>query len=248
MSKSGWGLAAGAILLGSVCLAFGDFALQWQPVPAGLPLRTPLAYLAALILLAGGVLVFVPRTARIGAAVLAATWVVWAIGLHLPRVIGAPTNLAIWLGLAEITALAAGALTLLAMFDTDLARGERLRTVARMAFGVCGLVFGASHFVYAAFTAQMVPGWMPAPLFWAYATGVAHGLAGLAIFGGVQTRLAAGLLTAMCGVFIALVHIPRVLATPSSQAEWTALGIASCLCGAAWVIRQSAAPSVAAPA
>lgn len=248
MSKSGWGLAAGAILLGLVCLAFGDFALQWQPVPQGLPMRTPLAYLAALILVAGGVLVFVPRAARLGAAVLAATWAVWAIGLHLPQVIGAPENLGIWLGLAEITALAAGALTLLAMFDADLARGERLRTVARMAFGLCGLVFGASHFVYAEFTAKMVPAWMPSPLLWAYLTGIAHTLAGLAIFGGIQTRLAAGLLTAMCGVFVALVHIPRVLATPSSQAEWTALGIASCLCGAAWVMSRSAAPGASAPA
>ena len=36
--------ACGAILLGAIICWFGDFAMQWQPVPEGIPLRTPLAY------------------------------------------------------------------------------------------------------------------------------------------------------------------------------------------------------------
>ena len=35
--------AAGAVMLGVVGLAFADFALQWQPVPKGVPARTVLA-------------------------------------------------------------------------------------------------------------------------------------------------------------------------------------------------------------
>ncbi|MBC8027083.1 MAG: hypothetical protein H7Y89_13905, partial [Steroidobacteraceae bacterium] len=46
--------AFGAILLGVVGIAFHDFAMQWQPVPAGFPIRTPLAYVSGFILIAGG--------------------------------------------------------------------------------------------------------------------------------------------------------------------------------------------------
>ncbi len=35
--------AAGLIGLGVLALIYGDFALVWQPVPAGLPGRTALA-------------------------------------------------------------------------------------------------------------------------------------------------------------------------------------------------------------
>src|SRR6267154_1591573 len=42
---------AGAVALGVIGLAWGDFALVWQPVPASVPGRTVLAYLTAAALL-----------------------------------------------------------------------------------------------------------------------------------------------------------------------------------------------------
>lgn len=238
--------AAGALLLGAIGLATRDFALQWQPVAAGLPVRPLLALASAAILLAGGALALWPRRTSIGAGVLAACYGLWVLLLHLPRVVVAPGDLAVWLGVSEILALASGGaiLALLARGPTDNAQGMRL---ARLAFGVCPLVFGASHLVYAQFTASMVPAWIPGgQLFWAYATGIAHIAAGLAVLSGVLARLAAVLLAAMCGGFVVLLHAPRVAAAPTSQIEWTMLGIALSLTGAAWIVAQSYGEELAA--
>lgn len=47
--------AIGLIAMGVVGLVYGDFAMQWQPVPAGIPWHTGLAYLCAAIELVLGV-------------------------------------------------------------------------------------------------------------------------------------------------------------------------------------------------
>ncbi|HVS76570.1 MAG TPA: hypothetical protein VHE11_06520, partial [Steroidobacteraceae bacterium] len=53
-------LTGGAVMglaiagLGALGIVSGDFAMVWQPVPAGLPGREVLAYLFAVVALAGG--------------------------------------------------------------------------------------------------------------------------------------------------------------------------------------------------
>jgi uncharacterized membrane protein YphA (DoxX/SURF4 family) len=57
----------GAMAIGGVGLVWGDFALQWQPVAAGFPGRTALAYIFSAALLVAGALVNVrgsPAAAR----------------------------------------------------------------------------------------------------------------------------------------------------------------------------------------
>lgn len=227
----------GAILLGVVGFAFDDFALQWQPVPGGFPAREAAAYLSAALLCLGGAAVIWKQTTAYGAQLLATFYGLWVVALHLPKVIADPAGVATWLGVAEILALASAGVMLCVLVEPPA--DPRVRTAARIAFGLCPLVFGLSHFVYAEFTATMVPGWIPLPLFWAYATGAGHVAAGLAILSGVQARLASGLLAAMFAVFALVLHLPRVIAAPSSQIEWTMLGIATSLTGAALIIWRS---------
>ena len=57
-----------AIFLGLLGLVSGDFATTWQNVGPNIPLRVPLAYLTAIIELAGGIaLSHSPHVARAGA-------------------------------------------------------------------------------------------------------------------------------------------------------------------------------------
>ncbi|HTU13472.1 MAG TPA: DoxX family membrane protein [Allosphingosinicella sp.] len=235
MRSTALAFGLGTAGLGAVCLAFGDFALQWQPVPAGLPARTPLAYANGLVMAAAGLLVLIPSTQLRAARFLAVYFILWTLLLKVPKVIAAPATTLSWLGLAEIASLAAAAVTLALLLDPR-PRPAGLRA-ARIVYGLCPLVFGLSHFVYARFTAEMVPGWLPAPLFWAYATGVGHVAAGLAILSGLLARLAATLLAAMMACFVLLLHLPRVVAAPASQVEWTMLFVATALAGAAWILR-----------
>lgn len=224
--------ALGAIGLGAVTMLVGDFAMQWQPVPRWLPAYEPLAHLSGSLLVAGGVTAAMRRGGD-ERLILPLFYLLWAVALH-PLFIAAAPSIGTLLGLAEILALAAGGSML-----TNASTPQWLRPAARIAFGISALVFGLAHFVYADFTAKMVPGWLPVPHFWTYATGLGHIAAGIAILSGIKARLAATALAAMCGSFVLLLHAPRVAANPGSRLEWTMMFVALSLAGAALLIRRA---------
>jgi len=231
----------GSLIVAAVGLVFGDFALQWQPVPADFPLRPALAYAANALLFILGIATLLPRTARTALVALASFYSVWAVVLHVPRIIGEPANVSIWLGLAEIAALAAAGWMARFTQQSDASHARWLR-LAQIVFSGCLLLFGLSHFVYADFTATMIPAWLPFPLFWAYFTGVGHVAAGLSLLTNIAARLACTLLAAMFASFVLLLHLPRVFASPTVHAEWLMLGVATALTGAAWIVRAVTVP------
>jgi len=124
----------------------------------------------------------------------------------------------------------------------DSASAARLTYTARFVFCLCALVFGTAHFVYMTLTAPIVPKWLPPTQeFWAYATGIGHIAAGVAILTGVRARLAAVLLTFMFVSFTVLVHVPMLLADPSNHWIWNENAVNIALIGAAWVVADSLA-------
>jgi uncharacterized membrane protein YphA (DoxX/SURF4 family) len=91
-------------------------------------------------------------------------------------------------------------------------------------------------------TIPYVPKWLPPTQeFWAYATGLGHIAGGVAILTGVQARLAAILLTLMYACFTPLVHLPMLLADPSSHFNWSENALNLALVGVAWVVADSLA-------
>jgi len=226
LAGSVFGLAA----LGILSLKYGDLLLQWQPAPKHAAWRTPGAYLSGLILLASGVGLALSGTRR-AAAIVASVWIgLWVALLHAPAVLAAKGNIGVLLGLAECSAMALGLASLVSGKSGGMSR------VLTLAFGACLIVFGISHFVYADFTAQMVPAWMPAKLAVAYLTGVIHTLTGLCLVVGYSTRLAATIEALMMTSFVVLLHIPRVAATPHNRLELTMLAVAVLLTSATWLI------------
>jgi uncharacterized membrane protein YphA (DoxX/SURF4 family) len=235
----GWGVMA----LGMLGLAWGNFVLG-QPVPRDFPYRIALAYAAAAFMLVAGAAVEWRRTAAWGAAALTAYYALIVIVVMNGRVVLAHyAEFGTYSGVAEQFAIAAGGLIVYAAsarIDADLA--ARLTRLGQLVFGVCALLFGAAHFVYMDLTAPMVPKWLPPTQeFWAYATGIGHIAAGVAILTGVRARLAAILLTAMYASFTPLVHVPMLLADPASHMNWTENAINLVLTGVAWVVADSLA-------
>ena len=229
--------ALGAILLGAVAIWFHDFALQWQPVPAGFPLRVPLAYVSGALLILGGIAVLGRRFARAGALLLGCAYGLWLLILHGPILVSKPDDLGTWNGVAEVAFMIAGAVTLYAAATGALS--AKFQHGACLAAGFSALVFGATHFKYAEFTAGMVPAWLPpSQIFWAFVTGAGHVAAGLSLVSGIKASLGATLLAIMMALFVLLVHIPRVAAAPGDHGEWIMLGVALSLCGSAWAIRM----------
>ena len=239
MNVNAFTYAVGAILLGAVGIVFHDFAMQWQPVPAGIGMRTQLAYLAGAVLAAGGAMLLAPRLERAGALLLAGFIGLWMLVLNLPAAIASASHIGAWNSPAEIAFMSSGALALYAHGITSNS-GPVLRMIARMLAGVSAIVFGFAHFNYIDFTAGMVPAWIPFKTFWAWATGAGHLATGLALVSGFKARLAAGFEAAMMGSFVVLLHLPRVIAAPDQHVEWIMLGVSTLLTGSALLVRKYA--------
>lgn len=227
MLKIGWiSLALSLLGLGMLGFVTGDFALNWQPVPSWVPARTVLAYLTAALLGVLGAGLLFDRYRYAFALATAGVFLVWAVLLHGPGVVADPLNVLPWLGFTERLQVAAGALML----------AQRNMLAARVAFGLCLPIFGLSHWAYPQFTADMIPGFIPAHLFFAYFTGGCHIAAGVAIVTNVLARVAAVLFAVMVSGFVLLLHLPRVIADPGSRTEWTMIVIAMTMAGAAWCL------------
>jgi uncharacterized membrane protein YphA (DoxX/SURF4 family) len=240
----GWRIyALGVMALAMVCLVWGGFD-PGQPMPKNFPARTALAYAAATFMLVAGASVAWDRSAAWGAAALTAYYALVVVVLMNGRLLLAHYDeFGSYSGAAEQLAIAAAGLIVYAGFaKIDGALAARLVRLGQGVFGVCALLFGGAHFFYMNLTAPLVPGWLPPTQeFWAYATGVAHIAAGVAILTGVQARLAAILLTAMYACFSLLVHGPMLLADPSSHGNWAESALNLALIGAAWVVADSLA-------
>jgi len=231
--------ALGAILLGAVGIWFHDFAMQWQPVPKGLPAYGMLAYVSGLLLIAGGAAILSRKGERLGALLLTSFFGLWVIALHLPNAIAGWKHIGAWNGPAEFTFATMGGLALVSS-GAGRMRGT-LATVARLLAGASCIVFGLAHFNYIDFTASMVPAWIPPnQTFWAWVTGAGHLAAGLALVSGIQARIAATLEAAMMACFVVLLHIPLVIQAPDQHANWIMLAVASTFTGAAWLVRKYA--------
>jgi uncharacterized membrane protein YphA (DoxX/SURF4 family) len=229
--------ALGTLLLGAVGIWFHEFALQWQAVPAGIPMRTPLAYVSGVLLVAGGGAILSGKYQRAGALLLAVFYGLWVVAFHLPNAFASFRHIGAWNAPAEITYLTMGAVALLSTHAGQMRR--TLSLVARLLAGASALVFGLAHFNYIDFTATFVPAWIPpSQVFWAWATGAGHFAAGVALVTGIQARLAVTLHAVMMGSFVLFVHIPRVIASPEKHDEWIMLSVSSALTGAALLIRK----------
>jgi uncharacterized membrane protein YphA (DoxX/SURF4 family) len=240
----GWRVyGLGVMALAMVCLAWGGFD-PGQPMPKDFPGGSTLAYAAAAFMLVAGAAVEWRRTVAWGAAALAAYYALVVVILMDGRVVLAhPAEFGAYSGGAEQLAIAAGGLIVYAAnARIDAVLAARLTRLGQLAFGVCALLFGGAHFFYMNLTVPMVPKWLPpTQAFWAYATGVGHIAAGVAILTGVQARLAAILLTAMFASVTPLVHLPMLLADPSSHVNWAENALNLALTGAAWVVADSLA-------
>src|ERR1700748_2690098 len=105
--------AVGMIGLGVLALVYGDFSLVWQPVAAWVPGRTALAYLAGVIMLAGGVGLLFRGTTSWSARLLFPYLIVWSL-LQGPALVVAPQIEGVWLGFGELAVWLAGGWTLFA--------------------------------------------------------------------------------------------------------------------------------------
>jgi uncharacterized membrane protein len=240
--------AVGLLGLGVLTVAYRDFALQWQPVPAWVAARTPLALASGAVLLLCGAGLLFDRFAALASRVTFFYTLLWVLLLKVPKVAAAPWVEVNWNGLGEICVLLACCWALFAALNAPVesstprfATGPNGLRIARYLFAVGLLPVGLAHFVYLPQTTALVPAWLPFRTGWAALGGAGHIVAGLAVLFGIAPALAASVEAAMIGVFTVLVWLPGVLGGPTSRLQWTAFWVSWTVAGAAWVVAVSLA-------
>lgn len=226
-------LGVAGIMYGIACLLQGDFAIYWQPVPESVPFRLPLAYLSASLLVLGGAGLLIARSVRAAAMILLVLFTLYD-ACYLLKLVGPPANVGALLGLAEQSSVVIGSWAILLRMRAGGSLGV---TTARIAFGICSILFALAHFIALKATADMVPAWMPGgQVFWAIATGIGHLAVGLALIGNRIAVPATRLGSLMYLTFALLSWLPGAVTHPTQWLRWAGAAISLCMAAALWLV------------
>ena len=242
--------AIAAASLAILTLTYGDFAPLGQSLPAWVPWRETWLYGSALLVLVASAGLCFSRTALPSALTIGVYRAVLAV-INVPPILAKPLSVVSWYGFCEALTSLLGAWILYAMLRWQ-SRGSgmpiasaRAVRAAQVLFGLTCVFYGWSHFVYAEYTAGMVPAWLPGRLGFAYFTGLGHLAAGIGIIVWVLPRLAATLEAIMMSLFGLLVWVPSFLAQPRPawatppQNQWSELVVSLVLAASACVVATS---------
>jgi hypothetical protein len=219
--------AAAALALGLITLAWHDYNGWHQPLY--------LVYVAAAAQILGGAAMQFRRTAKTGAVVLAAVYLVFALQC-VPGIVAKPHIYNSWGNFFEQFSLVAGAAIAYGHLSSAWSR-ETLARIGRILLGICTASFTLEQAFYLHATATLVPKWIPpSQMFWAVATTVFFALAAVALLANRFALLAARLLTTMLVAFGLVVWVPIVLADPHSHTNWSEIAETFAIAGAAWIL------------
>jgi uncharacterized membrane protein len=126
---------------------------------------------------------------------------------------------------------------------TDIARAhglDKIVALSNLCFAIPLAVFGALHLSSVGFVLPLVPKYMPWRLFWAYLVGCALLAASLSIATKVQVRWSGLLFGIMMFVFVAMLIIPGVLASPRDRFAWTLVFREPSFAGGGWALAGNA--------
>jgi hypothetical protein len=221
----------GRHLFGVAALAFGLITLAWHDSHQ---LRY-IVYAASAALIFGGAAIQFRRTAKTGAAVLGAAYLVFAL-LCLPGIVAAPRIYNSWGNFFEQFSLVTGAAIVYARLSSAWSP-ETLNRIGRTLLGICAASFTLEQAFYLHPTASLVPKWLPpGQMFWAVTTTVLFALAAVALLTNPMALLAARLLTMMVVSFGLLVWVPLVLSDPHSHTNWSENAETFAIAGATWIL------------
>jgi hypothetical protein len=244
-----------------LALAFVGFGLQYLLIlplvgPFWYPVGRPLSIAAGILLLAAAIGLLIRTTAHLAASLLGVGLLLRLLIFHLPQLFTNLGNPNIWTVFGEVLALAGGAWLLAAstlaavlpapvpagrtVLTRTLAAGRTVLTAGRYIFAVPLVIFSVLHFKYAFFISNLIPRWIPERFFFANFVGLCFLCAALAIATGIRARLAGYMLAAMFLIWVAILHAPRVAASPHNGNEWTSMLIALAMAGCALAAAASA--------
>jgi uncharacterized membrane protein YphA (DoxX/SURF4 family) len=219
-------LGASAVLFGVIGLMWHD-ADTWQGLPIlKLPFAAAIADILAIAQIGGGILLLLPRSARVGSIVLGVVYALLSLAC-VPGIIAHPAKYDSYILFFEIFSLVCATFAVYAPKP------------ARIGMGICTVSFALAQIAFLKFTASLVPSWiLPNQMFWAILTTVAFALAAIAILIDVQARLALRLMTIMLALFGLLVWVPAIVTHPEMHGNWSEFALNFLITGAAGIVAE----------
>jgi hypothetical protein len=224
----------GRHVFGVAALSFGVIALAWHDSNDSHQLRY-IVYAASAALIFGGAAIQFRRTAKTGAGILGAAYLVFTL-LCVPGIIAAPQVYNSWGNFFEQFSLLTGAAMVYAHLSSAWSR-ETLNRIGRVLLGICTASFTLEQAFYLNATVTLVPKWIPpGQMFWAVATTVLFALAAVALLTNRMALLATRLPTMMLVSFGLVVWVPLVLSNPHSHVNWSENSETFEIAGAVWIL------------
>jgi hypothetical protein len=234
MTKSTPRSNLGCYVFGVAALASGFITLAWHDYNDSPQLRY-VVYAAAAAQIFGGAVIQVRQTAKIGASILAAAYLVSSL-LCVPQIVTAPLTYNSWGNFFEQFSLLTGAAIVYARWSSAWSP-ETLHRIGRILLGICTASFTLEQAIYLGDTANLVPKWIPpSQVFWAVTTTVLFALAAMALLANRMALLAARLLTVMVVSFGLLVWVPLILSDPNNHTNWSENAETFAIAGAVWIL------------
>ncbi len=233
----------GRHVFGVAALAFGLITLAWHDYKDWDQLRNILngtdgpvfVYAAAAAQIFGGAAIQFRGTAKTGAVVLGAVYLVFAL-LYVPRIAATPRIYDAWGNFFEQFSLVTGAFMVYARLSSRWAP-QTLNRIGRILLGICISSFALEQAIYLDATADLVPKWLPpSRMFWAVTTTVPFALAAGALLTNRMALLATRLLTMMLVIFGLLVWVPLLVSHPRSHTNWSECAETFAIAGVAWIL------------
>lgn len=236
-------MGPGRYVFGVSVLAFGLITLAWPDYYNWLQLRYVsydqdgriFDYAASAAQIFGGVAIAFPRTAKVGAVVIGAVYLVIAL-LSVPQIVATPQVYGPWGDFFLQFSMVTGAAIVYARLSSAWAP-ETLDRIGRILLGICATSDALYQAFYPDGTNVLVPKWLPpSQVFWTVATTVFFALAAVALFTNRSALLATRLLTLMLVLFGLIVWVPLLVLDPHSHTNWTETAENFAIAGTAWIL------------
>jgi len=210
-------------------------------VPAWMPGRLFWAYFVGVAFVAAAIGAVVPKRTRPTGILLGILFFLFVVTLHIPRIAAHSRDGNEWTSGFVALAMCGGAWILAGATSLEDPResADPFLRVGRYFFALAMVAFGSQHFVNERLPIRVGPPWFPGRPLWAYLTGIALVVTGVAIFLGQKAQLAATFLGTILFLLFLFLHIPRILVNLHDPGPWTSGFEILALCGGALVLAYS---------
>ena len=195
--------------------------------PRWIPAHTFWVYLVGLAFICAAVSMVLLIQARLAAALVGMTMLIFVVVMDMPGVIKQPGNRFFWALALRQLAFSGGALAF-AMSPWSIRPRQRSRAqttsaltaIPRFFIGVPSIFYGVEHFLHPAYVPgipldKLTPDWIPGRIFLSYFVGVILILAGVCLIVNKKTRLAATALGLTILLTVLWIYLPMLLVAPT---------------------------------